>query len=485
MRGRISLGVLVTTGALLTGVMAAAQPRSERLVTGEQKIVTPGYAVGDIAISNPTVCDYRVVSNRRGVMLIANEPGFATLTVWDQSGAKRDEVSIEVVSREHAKLIADLTDLVRQYPNVAVKPLGSRIVLAGTVDSQQELAAVSALASADGSILLTVTLKGAPAGWTEPPPPRPQVQPIPASPATEVPAPQPLRAPPPPAPTIVIDPAPPPSTRPVVNAPAPVSLTPPAGSSPSTPPGAPAPAGASAPSAAPIAVPAAPAPPPPNVAPAPIERGDVTVADSAMHLAEAAVEYQVDLYESPSSAPPPQVMGPQGTRLYSGRLRTSMGREVQQIITVGKSRTPATMRGLRVALTPSLSGADLETAVVVDTNLPLGPYDQAKKPVWLRSQLSFTAQSGQIRYITEAELAGSAAPTTAPAMESSTGSNAGGVVAGAAVDMGTSAVGSRAGVYIPSLGGLFSGGGGNRQPKQRPTVLLIVVTPTLGGVTPR
>lgn len=489
MPARVVRRVLAVALLVAAPISALAQARSERLVTGEQKTFTPGYAVGDIAIANPQIADYRVVSNRRDVLLIANTPGFTTLTVWDQRGAKREEITIEVVSRDYAKLIADLTELVRPYRNVTVRSLGNRLVLAGTVNSTQELTAVRALASADNRILSTVTVEGAPGDPATAAPPRTQPT-TPATPTSAGTAPA-APAPRPATPTIVLDPVPPPSTRPVVNAPAPVALTPatPSTAAPIAMAGAPAPDRAT--SAPPVAVPAVAAPPPPNVSAVTGERsaprvGPPTVASPFKSSEPVSIEYQVELYESPSSGPPPEVRGPQGTRLYATRLRTQGGTEVQQVITVGKQEgSPANLRGIRVALTPTVTGAGIQTAVVIDTNLPLGQYDQKNNPVWLRSRVSFSGQAGQTRYITEAELARTASPTGAAPTEAS-GSNGGRRAAGTVVDAGTNIATTATGVQIPALGGLFGGGSsGKPQPKQRPTMLLIVVTPTLVAAAPR
>lgn len=477
MRRRILLAlaaVVLCAGSSAFGQASTAPTptRTERLISGEQKTFAPGYAVGDIAISNPAVCDFRVVSNRRELLLIATGAGFATLTIWDQKGVKRDEMAIEVVSREQAKLMSDLLELIRPYSDVSVKSLGSRIVLAGTVNSAQELEAIRTIAGADSRILSTVTVKGAaPQAET---PPRPV--PIPSGADTAATPTRPASPALPTTPSIVVDPAPPPPNRPIVNAPAPVPLAPAATSNPNTPP--------------PAAVVAAPAPPPPNIAPVDATRlpSRPGTTPAGAPAESVSIEYQIEIYESPATAPPPEVMGPQGTRLFSGRLIASPGTEAQQVVTVGdKPSSPAAMKGIRVAVTPTISGSAIQSAVVIDTNLPVGQYAQQKTPVWLRSQLAITSASGQKRYITEADLARVATPTGAPPASTNTGgSGAGGRLAATAADAGASAVSSATGVgYIPSLGGLFGGGGGNKQPKARPTMLLIVVTATVSAAPPR
>ncbi|MCX6552468.1 MAG: pilus assembly protein N-terminal domain-containing protein [Acidobacteria bacterium] len=461
---------LVVLVGLLASAWAAplqAQTRTERLVIGEQRTFRPGYAIGDLAISNPRVCDFRVVSGRREIMLIANGEGYTTLTVWDQSSVKRDEVAIEVVSREFAKLMDDLVELLRPYPDVNIKRLGSRIVLGGTVRSKEELDAVRTIGSAAGNVVSTVTVRSPAAAPAE--------APAAAGTATGGAA----VAPPPDRPTAVYDPTPPPVVRrPVTTAPEPVPL---GGAAP--PPVEPLPK--QTPANAPVAVPAAPAPPPPNVAPAASPAAMPTApaarsGDVGAPAATAAVEYLIEVYESPAAAPPPDVAGPQGARLFLGRIRAPLGSEVRQYVPIGpQSATPP--RAISIGLTPLLSGNNVRTLAVIDTNLPVGSYDQKKNPVWLRSTADFTVRPGQTRYLSEAELARTVAPTGAPPT-SATGSSAGARVAGAAADAVASNV--PGGSNIPSFGGIFGGGSGS-QPKARATTLLIVLTPVAAGPVTR
>ena len=460
------------TGALCVAlaVLVVVQARTERLATGEQRVLKPGYAVGDIAISNPKVCDFRVLGDRTQVMLIANGVGFTTLTLWDQRGVKRDEVTIEVISAQMAKLMADLVELVRPYPNVTVSTLGPRIVLGGTVNSKQDLDTVRALAQGAGGALCTVTLAGGGQPATPAGAPAPRFVPDP-TPTSTPPAPaQPVTAG---TASVVRDPTPPPPTRqPVNKAPTPVPLGGGAGQT-----GVSAPAAAAPP---PVAVPAAAAPPPPNVvsgtrpspppAPAAASPSAAVTAPAPGTQGEGSIEYLVAIYESPSTAPPPEVAGPQGKRLYQARLRTEPGREVRQTITVGGTQNadPAQMRGLSLALTPRVRGEVIDSTLVFDTNLPIGRYEQ-KDPVWLRSQVRVSGANGVTQYVTEQALAAAAKPTGA-APPASGGPSPATRAAGAAVKDGVSTAtravpGSQ---YVPSLGGLFGGGRQELGPAQGP-----------------
>ena len=138
------------------------------------------------------------------------------------------------------------------------------------------------------------------------------------------------------------------------------------------------------------------------------------------------------------------------------------------------------MRGMSIALTPRVRGTTIESALVFDTNLPLGRYDQKKEPVWLRSQVRISGENGDTRYVTEQALAASAKPTGMAPATTPSGQSAGGKAVGTAVSEGVSKATRSVpgGRYIPSLGGLFGSSQGT-QPKSRPTMLLLVITPAL------
>lgn len=464
------MGLVMLLTLVLSPVLAQAP--SERLVVGEQKTFKPGYAVGDIAISNPAVCDFRVVSGRREVMLIANGQGFATLTVWDQRGVKRDELAIEVLSREFAKTLADLTELLQPYPDVSIRPLGNRAAITGTVNTPEELQNVRALAGATGAVC-TVTVKAGPAAAAPP-----------GSPTAVTPAPT---QPPPALPSVVRDPEPPPTIKRApaqIQTPAPVPLggaTPPvavpvpvkpeATAAPATPPEA-------------VSVPATATPPPPNVSIAQPELQPKAPATPPATPAwnppagAGSFEYLVELYETPVTAPPPEVAGLQGKKLYGGRLRTDPGIEVRHLIQIAPAGEGSPQRGFSIGLVPSLVGAGIQTVLTVDTNLPFGAYDQAKTPVWIRATTTFTNRSGQTRYVLEAELAKTAKPAMGmaqPAPAPGAASKVGGYV----LDAGASAAG------LPSP---QARGGSAQGPRPRSGQFVLAITPMLvrpgAGPTP-
>ncbi|MCL4848233.1 MAG: pilus assembly protein N-terminal domain-containing protein [Acidobacteria bacterium] len=149
--------VVTTVTVVLAGLFAATLPvagqegpvaSEERLFVREQRTYTPGYPVGNIAIGDPAVADFKVVPGRRELILFGVGEGVTTLTIWDQQNVKRSEIEIAVVTRESVQLEEDLREMLADFPNVTVRKLGGNLVISGTVARQSDFDAVQAIADA-------------------------------------------------------------------------------------------------------------------------------------------------------------------------------------------------------------------------------------------------------------------------------------------------------------------------------------------------
>lgn len=114
----------------------------------EHQTLEPGYAVGNVAIGAADIADYKVMPGRKQLLIFGKRVGRTSLTIWDQSNVKRHEVLITVTTREEAQVDADLRDLLKDFPSVEVRRLRGDLVVAGTVETRQDLDAVQKIASA-------------------------------------------------------------------------------------------------------------------------------------------------------------------------------------------------------------------------------------------------------------------------------------------------------------------------------------------------
>ena len=121
------------------------------MLVGDQQVMEPGFAVGDIAIGEPAVADFRVRPGRRAVLLIAKGPGRTKLILWDQRGHERHEYDIVVETAEQAQAETKLRTLLRDFPSVKVERIGSGLVVTGSVSSEDDVALIQRMAESSGA----------------------------------------------------------------------------------------------------------------------------------------------------------------------------------------------------------------------------------------------------------------------------------------------------------------------------------------------
>jgi hypothetical protein len=133
---------------LLSAALAAQEPVTEEktVFVAAQQSFTPGFAVGDIAIAEPEIADYKVLRGRKELLLYGKAAGTTTLILWDQRRVKRAVITIHVVTRESVQAEKDLTELVAEFPDVKVRRLKGQLVLTGTVDNASDLEALQKIA---------------------------------------------------------------------------------------------------------------------------------------------------------------------------------------------------------------------------------------------------------------------------------------------------------------------------------------------------
>ncbi len=155
--------------------LAAQEPVTEEktLFVAAQESYTPGFAVGDIAIAEPEIADFKVLAGRRELLLYGKTPGTTTLILWDQRRVKRAVITLNVVTRESVQAEKDLNELVADFPNVKVRRLKGQLVLTGTVDTASDLEALQKIADTAEAANL-VRLSGNVSSPAAPPPGAPE-----------------------------------------------------------------------------------------------------------------------------------------------------------------------------------------------------------------------------------------------------------------------------------------------------------------------
>jgi hypothetical protein len=139
------LGVAVDVSAQSAGTPAST-PREVHLLVGDQSVLEPGFAVGDISVADPAIADYRVRPGRRSILLLGKGSGRTKLILWHQDNKTRAEVDVIVETREQAEAENKLRVLLRDYPSVKVERIGGGLVVSGSVSAEDDLALIDRMA---------------------------------------------------------------------------------------------------------------------------------------------------------------------------------------------------------------------------------------------------------------------------------------------------------------------------------------------------
>jgi pilus assembly protein CpaC len=152
--------VWVMVAAALLGASAPARGADAgkvELLAGESKSVQTDYLLGNVMVANPKVADLRRASDRE-VVIIGTGPGSTDVTLWDQQGAKRQEIRVMVGARD-LKLYADqVRSLIGEIDGVAVRVVGSQLYVDGEVLREDDVARIEKVVAASPQVVNLVKL---------------------------------------------------------------------------------------------------------------------------------------------------------------------------------------------------------------------------------------------------------------------------------------------------------------------------------------
>lgn len=150
MKRRATCIALILAATAVGALAQTGEPQKleETLFVKEQKSFTPGYPIGDIAIGDPDIADFRVLPGRRELLLFGKNSGRTVLQIWDQKRVKRHEITLNVTTHEAVDTERDLRDLLKDFPTVEVRRLGGSLAVSGTVKTKEELDAVTRIIDA-------------------------------------------------------------------------------------------------------------------------------------------------------------------------------------------------------------------------------------------------------------------------------------------------------------------------------------------------
>jgi len=128
------------------GLARASGAQTELLlVSGEEREITPTFAVTRVSLDDPGLCDASVRDGKT-VVLVARKAGSTSLKLFDSTGEVGAEYRLQVFSRQSELLRHDVAALVSGAPGIEVVVIEDKVVLTGAARSAEELARVKDVA---------------------------------------------------------------------------------------------------------------------------------------------------------------------------------------------------------------------------------------------------------------------------------------------------------------------------------------------------
>lgn len=149
------LSLVMTT--IISFQLHASHLQRQQLVKGKATSIETEYDIGDVAVSNDSICDFMVTEGRREIYLNPRKEGAVTLTVWDSDGQKRDVVPVEIFNSDMNDILEEAKTLFADT-NIDIQQSGRRIILSGEATSKVALEQATSFAARYPSVENSVQL---------------------------------------------------------------------------------------------------------------------------------------------------------------------------------------------------------------------------------------------------------------------------------------------------------------------------------------
>jgi pilus assembly protein CpaC len=138
----------------------AAESEEYNLVVGGQ-MSFPADGIQNYSVSNPKLLQVAVSSDGRALVAKALKPGTVTLLLIHENKSEPDRtVTFNIFARNPKAVLAELNEILRNYPDVQARQNGPQIVLQGSVQTPQEESRLKDLERNYGGQVLSLVTVG-------------------------------------------------------------------------------------------------------------------------------------------------------------------------------------------------------------------------------------------------------------------------------------------------------------------------------------
>lgn len=139
--GTVALTLVAAFIAAAAPARQAQQPEQQVVAVGAQTVVRVDFAIGRSALGNDSIADFKILDNRHEIVLTGRKAGETTLTLWDQQGGLRSEITVRVrpSSGGARQITEELEQLLGGIEGIHYKEVGGTVWVEGEVLTQRDL----------------------------------------------------------------------------------------------------------------------------------------------------------------------------------------------------------------------------------------------------------------------------------------------------------------------------------------------------------
>jgi pilus assembly protein CpaC len=125
----------------LASTATAQQSEQQVLAVGAQTVVRVDFPIGRSALGNDSIADFKILDNRHEIVLTGRKAGETTLTLWDQQGTLRSEITLRVrpSSGGARQITEELEQLLGGIEGIRYKEVGGTVWVEGEVLTQRDM----------------------------------------------------------------------------------------------------------------------------------------------------------------------------------------------------------------------------------------------------------------------------------------------------------------------------------------------------------
>jgi pilus assembly protein CpaC len=115
-----------------------SQSTDEYLIVNVPKLKSFNYAIGNVTVGSPDICDFRANRKTNQITLYPKKAGETLLMVYDANGKQRNAIQLSVYPTDPERLLSQIRKLLMNIEGISINRMDQKIVIDGEVYTQED-----------------------------------------------------------------------------------------------------------------------------------------------------------------------------------------------------------------------------------------------------------------------------------------------------------------------------------------------------------